>query len=164
MSLNVATAIPASSRDDATRPATPESTMTGSVTTSTRETPTPFASSPARSLTPPPTWMSGGRCSSTLRPMVASGFLAAPRSDDHPAQEAGRLQVHEDAHDEQEQEAPSHHTAEEVALPAAEPDRSGPDGEVLRREHLAQHAARAVRRRHEHLRDAGLLRRGELQL
>src|SRR3954454_14891893 len=164
MSLKVAVAMPASSRLSATRPATPESTMTGSVTTRTRVRPLPDASSPTRSLTPPPTWMSGGRCSSTSRPMVASEVTVLPGSDHHPAQEAGRLEVHEDAHDEQEQEAPSHHTAEQIALPPAEADRGGADGEVLRGDHLAQDAARGVRRGHQHLVDAGVLRGGDLQL
>src|SRR5215217_3402746 len=153
MSLNVAVATPAPSRLSATRPATPESTITGSVTTRTRVSPLPDASSPTRSLTPPPTWMSGGRCSSTSRPMVASEVKVLLGSDHHPAQEAGRLEVHEDAHDEQEQEAPSHHTAEEIAFPAAESDRGGPDRQVLRRDHLPQDAARRVRGGHEHLVD-----------
>ena len=66
ISEKTATAMPAASRRSATPPAIPCSTITPSVITRARRSPAPCASSPARSLTPPPISRSGGRCSSTI--------------------------------------------------------------------------------------------------
>ena len=73
------------------------------------------------------------------------------------------LQVHDDAHDEQEQEAPADHPAEEVAFLARQPHRGRADGEVLGRDHLAQHAAGGVRRGQQRRVEARLLGRRDLQ-
>ena len=55
-----------------------------------------------------------------------------------------RLQVHEHAHQQDQQEAPLQHLTEQVALLARHAHRRGADREVLRRDHLAEHAAGAV--------------------
>ena len=67
------------------------------------------------------------------------------------------MQIHQDTHDQQQEQAPPYDLPEDVALLTAQPDRGGADREVLRRDHLPQHAARRVGRRHEHLIDPGVL-------
>src|SRR3954452_7128134 len=67
-------------------------------------------------------------------------------SGHHPGEHARRLQVDDHAHDHDEQDAPLQHRPEQLALLARKPHGGGPDREVLRRDHLAEHAAGAVPR------------------
>src|SRR4051795_5302344 len=74
----------------------------------------------------------------------ASSFMCC-RLRHHPRKQAGRLEVRKHAHQRDEQQAPLEHLAEQLALLAGHAHRRGADRQVLRRDHLPEHAARAVR-------------------
>ncbi len=103
--------------------------------------------------------------SSAIRSFSASTTVDAPRAHAGTIHDSTGEACSADrcAQQDEEAETPQDHPAEDVALLAVEADRGGGDGEVLRRDHLAQHAAGTVRRGHQHLGEAGLVRGRHLQ-
>src|SRR3954454_18390919 len=71
------------------------------------------------------------------------------RLDHHPVEHALRLEEHQHGHDQDHEDAPLEHLAEELALLSHHPHGRGADREVLRRDHLAEHTSRAVARREQ---------------
>ena len=93
----------------------------------------------------------------------APQLLDQLHADHHPREDAGALQVDDHHHRRQQDQAPFHHPTEQVAFLASHADRGRADGEVLGRDHLAQHAAAGVRGGHQHGREVGLLGGRHLQ-
>src|SRR4051812_8572257 len=79
---------------------------------------------------------SSGMSVAALMPRMLSGH--------HPVEQARRLEVGQHAHQKHEDQAPFENDPEQVALLAGHPRGGRADRQVLRRDHLAQHAARAV--------------------
>src|SRR4029079_1509349 len=84
---------------------------------------------------------------SSIRPASTSALTGRSyerASRHHPGQHGRGLQPRDDAQQHEEPQAPQDHAAEDVAFFAVEGDRGRSDREVLRRDHLAEHAARTV--------------------
>src|SRR4051794_22352849 len=100
------------------------------------------------------------RCSSGMRVVALTPRML---SGHHPGQDACRLEVSQHAHREHQDQAPLEHNSEELALLAHHSDGRGPDRQVLRRDHLAEHSAGTVGRRQQRRRQVRLLRSRHLK-
>ena len=89
-----------------------------------------------------------------VRSTLRNERIEASSRDPSTTARCRRLQQHQHRHQQHQHDAPADHPAEDVALLAGETDRGRSDRQVLGRDHLREHAARAVRRRQQRRRRA----------